>query len=247
MDTDDNLIGRIFTRREVMQIFGATLMAGAGHSAASRTASSSAAPLPSCIVHPEQTEGPFFKDVELDRSDIRIDPSTREVSAGLPLEITFQILRVSRGGCTPLPSAKVDLWQCDAAGRYSGFRDRGSDLREEKFLRGYQLTDQDGVAKFTTVYPGWYRGRTVHIHLKVRTETEEGKGYEFSTQLYFDDDLTDQVYARSPYRQRGKRTTRNSNDGIYRRTGRQLMLDLKPGDAGYQAVFPIGLDLPGTN
>ena len=243
IDLDDGPIGRVLTRREIMQIFGTALLVGSGHFAASRTVSASSTPLPPCVVRPEQTEGPFFKDIELERSDIRIDPLTKVVSQGLPLEVTFQVSRVDRGVCIPLPDTRVDLWQCDVAGRYSGFRDRGSDLREEKFLRGYQLTDQDGVVKFTTVYPGWYRGRTVHIHLKIRTETDEENTYEFSTQLYFDDDLTDQVHAKSPYSVRGMRTMRNSNDGIFRRTGNRLMLDLTPGDVGYQAIFPIGLDL----
>ena len=144
-----------------------------------------------------------------------------------------------------MPGARVDIWQCDADGRYSAFRDRSADrdLSSQKFLRGYQLTDEHGVARFTTIYPGWYRGRAVHIHFKIRTEVAQGSAYEFTSQLYFDDPLTDQVHAQPPYAARGVRRTRNSNDGIFRRTGDQLMLAISPGSEGYQATFGIGLDL----
>ncbi len=224
-----------------MQIIGAAFVAGPSYFVANQYAS--AVVVPDCIVRPEQTEGPFFTDVELERSDIRMDPATNSVSPGLPLGVTFQVLRVGSEECVPLPGAQVDLWQCDAAGRYSGFRDRGSDLRDQKFLRGYQLTDQDGIAQFMTIYPGWYRERTVHLHFKIRIGVEQGKRYEFTTQLYFNDEVTDQVHAEPPYSEHGTRTIRNSNDRIFLRSGSRLMLEPTPSDTGYQVTFPIGLDL----
>ncbi|MCY4204874.1 MAG: intradiol ring-cleavage dioxygenase [Bacteroidetes bacterium] len=245
--SDDIPVGRILSRREIMQIFGTTFLVGSSGFVFGKPAPSIERSVPPCIVRPEQTEGPFFKDIELERSDLRVDPSTGIVFPGLPLHLTFQILRVGSEECVPLPGARVDLWQCDIAGRYSAFRDRGSDLREEKFLRGYQLADEGGMVQFMTIYPGWYRGRTVHIHIKIRTKTEQGKQFEFSSQLYFDDDLTDQVHSNPPYNVRGMRTTRNSNDGIFRRTGKRLVLDLSPGDKGYQATFPVGLDLSSSD
>ncbi len=224
-----------------MQILGTAFVAGSSYLVANQSASGMS--VPNCIVRPEQTEGPFFTDVELERSDIRKDPSTNFISSGLPLDVTFQILQVDRGECRPLPSAQVDLWQCDATGRYSGFQDRGLDLRARKFLRGYQLTDQDGMARFLTIYPGWYRGRAVHLHFKIRTGVGQGRRYEFTSQLYFNDELTDQVHAEPPYDAGGKRTTRNSNDRIFRRSRGRLMLELTPKGKGYRALFPIGLDL----
>ena len=245
MDTDDLPVGRILNRREVMQVFGAALLVGSGDRTINQLAQVAGVQLPPCVVRPEQTEGPFFSDVELDRSDIRTEPSTGVVVSGVPLRLTFQVSRIGDQECAPLPGAKVDLWQCDAAGQYSAFRDRGAggDLRGQKFLRGYQVTDDDGTARFTTIYPGWYRGRAVHIHFKIRTQVEQSGANEFTSQLYFDDALTDEVHARSPYAVRGVRRTRNSNDGIFRRTGDQLLLALTPDSEGYQATFGIGLDL----
>lgn len=247
MDADAP-VGRILSRREIMQVIGAAgaaLLAGSNDRAGTRLAFASGLPLPSCVVRPEQTEGPFFADLELDRSDIRTEPSTGTRMPGLPLQLTFQVSRVDNHECAPLPGARVDIWQCDADGRYSAFRDRsvGGDLSNQKFLRGYQLTDGHGTARFTTIYPGWYRGRAVHIHFKIRTEVAPGSAYEFTSQLYFEDALTDQVHAQPPYAARGARSTRNSNDGIFRRTGDQLMLAISPGSEGYQATFGIGLDL----
>ncbi|MDE2771736.1 MAG: intradiol ring-cleavage dioxygenase [Bacteroidota bacterium] len=249
MDSDDRPVGRILSRREIMQIFGAAFLVSSGSDVVRKpTSAMGKTALPPCIVRPEQTEGPFFADLELDRSDIRTEPSTGAFLPGLPLELTFQVSRVGNEECAPLPGARVDVWQCDAEGRYSAFQDRraGGDLRGEKFLRGYQLTDASGMARFTTIYPGWYRGRAVHIHFKIRTEVNQGSVYEFTSQLYFDDELSDQVFAKAPYAARGVQTTRNSNDGIFRRTGENLMLDLSPNGEGYQATFGIGLDLSDT-
>ena len=245
MDSDDLPSGRVLSRREVMQVIGAagvTLFAGPCNYV---NRSASATQLPPCVVRPEQTEGPFFADLELNRSDIRTEPSTGALVAGVPLQLIFQVSRIGSQECAPLPDARVDIWQCDADGRYSAFTDRsaGGDLSSQKFLRGYQLTDDHGMVRFTTIYPGWYRGRAVHIHFKIRTEAEQGKAYEFTSQLYFDDALTDKVHAEAPYAARGMRSTENTRDGIFRRTGNQLMLALTRVDAGYEATFRIGLDL----
>ncbi len=161
MDSDDMPVGRILSRREIMQVFGAAFLVGSGSWAVRQpTSAVGKTVLPPCIVRPEQTEGPFFADLELERSDIRTEPSTGTFQPGLPLELIFQVSRVGNEECAPLPGARVDIWQCDAVGRYSAFQDRsaGGDLREENFLRGYQLTDESGTARFMTIYPGWYRG-----------------------------------------------------------------------------------------
>ena len=118
----------------------------------------------------------------------------------------------------------MDVWQCDALGIYSDVQDGRFNTIGQKFLRGYQFTDVRGEAQFVTLYPGWYSGRTVHIHFKIRTTPKARRSFEFTSQLYFDDELTDRVHAATPYAARGPRTARNRHDGIFRRGGDQLML-----------------------
>jgi protocatechuate 3,4-dioxygenase beta subunit len=206
--------------------------------------------LPACVVKPELTEGPFFVKNEPQRSDIRSDPATGALSAGVPLALLFNVSQVGVGQCKPLPGAIVDVWQCDAAGVYSGVADgSGADVASKHFLRGYQVTDASGIARFTTIYPGWYRGRTVHIHFKIRTPGPAPvsggtpQTYEFTSQLFFDDALSDRVFTQAPYAGRGERDRRNTDDGIFRRSGGQLMLAVAPSGRAYDAKFDIGLDL----
>ena len=97
-------------------------------------------------------------------------------------------------------------------------------MRNQKFLRGHQVTGSDGTAKFITIYPGWYRGRAVHVHFKIHTEAAPGRNFEFTSQLFFNDPMTDQVHSRPPYAARGMRDTRNAGDGIFRRATDQLVL-----------------------
>jgi protocatechuate 3,4-dioxygenase beta subunit len=201
-----------------------------------------AATLPSCVVRPEMTEGPYFVDEMLNRADIRSDPSDGSVREGAPLRLTFLVSQIGASACTPLAGAQVDIWHCDAAGVYSDATDRGFNTRGKKFLRGYQVTDNKGVAGFTTIYPGWYAGRAVHILFKIRTLAGATTTHEFTSQLFFDDALSDTVYSQAPYSGQGQRTTRNSNDGIYRSGGDQLLLQVRPdGSGGYAATFDIGL------
>jgi len=193
------------------------------------------------VVVPEQTEGPYFVDLKLNRSDIRSDPSDGTVRDGAPLALTIRVAQVAANACTPLASAVVDIWQCDAAGAYSGVRDANPSTAGKQFLRGYQTTDAQGRAQFQTIYPSWYPGRTVHIHFKVRTNPADARGSEFTSQLYFDDAFTDQVYARAPYTSRSSGRTRNSADGIFRSGGQQLTLQVTPQGQGYAALFDLGL------
>jgi protocatechuate 3,4-dioxygenase beta subunit len=193
------------------------------------------------VVRPQQTEGPFFVDEQLERPDIRPDPVTGAVKAGVPLQIAFQVSRLAGGGCAPLPRARVDVWHCDAQGVYSDVSGWGANTVGQKFLRGYQLTDDAGVARFTTIYPGGYAGRAVHVHFKIRTGPPSGPGEEFTSQLYFDDALTDRVHADPAYAGRGRRT-RNEQDGPFRRGGRELLLPLTESSQGYAGTFAIALD-----
>ena len=198
------------------------------------------------MVRPAQTEGPYFIDERLNRVDIRTDPTDGAMKPGTPFRLAIHVMRIGSDGCQPLSGALVDVWQCDATGKYAGVKDIINDLFDEtgkKYLRGYQMTDGDGLAEFLTIYPGWYEGRAVHIHFKIRTDPDSESGTEFTSQLYFDDDLTDRVLAAQVYRRDGDRP-RNEDDRIYRNSGgHQLMLDVEDGPDGLRASFDIGLNL----
>jgi protocatechuate 3,4-dioxygenase beta subunit len=199
--------------------------------------------LPPCIVRPEQTEGPYFVDERLNRSDIRSDPSDGSVKDGVPLRLAFRVHEIRGSACTPLAGAMVDIWHCDALGVYGDVRDRSFDTRGKKFLRGYQVTDATGTAQFLTIYPGWYPGRTVHIHFKIRTNPESRRGYEFTSQIYFDDALTDQIQVQAPYSAKGQGRLRNQRDDSFLDGGDQLMPQLTKEAQGYSGAFDIGLQM----
>jgi protocatechuate 3,4-dioxygenase beta subunit len=160
----------------------------------------------------------------------------------VPLALSIAVSRLANQACAPLEGVMVDIWQCDHLGVYSGVRDRTFSTLEKKFLRGYQVTGPDGVARFTTIYPGWYPGRTVHIHFKLRSPATQRPGYEFTSQLYFEESATDHVFAKAPYSERGPRSTRNASDGIFRQGGTQLMLATSMQDVGYAGTFHVALE-----
>lgn len=250
-------VARILSRREMLGLIGMTAAApllGSCEQSPSRAQTSTStqtparaltATIPSCVVRPQQTEGPYFVDDKLNRSDIRSDPADGLVAQGSPLRLVLHVSRIAGGSCTPLSGAIVDVWQCDASGVYSDFEDFNGlfDTRGKKFLRGYQVTGTDGRVEFVTIYPGWYPGRTVHIHFKIRTDSASRRSHEFTSQLYFDDAITDQVHAQPPYSGKGQRTRRNDRDGIFRRGGDQLMLRLTKEERGYLGTFDIGLQI----
>ena len=266
MDTadDDASVGTILSRREVLALVGATSLAACAPSvlsgawptasSAAATASSTAAATaaatigatvaaPSCIVRPALTEGPYFVDEKLNRSDIRTDPSTNSAKAGTQLTLSFSVARVASSGCTALVNAQIDVWHCDAAGIYSDSTDPNfGSTKGQKFLRGYQLTDANGKATFTTIYPGWYGGRAVHIHFKIRTDTANGSAVaDFTSQLFFEDALNAQVFATAPYSAKGSGWLKNAQDGIYTGGGSNLLLKPTKSGSVYTATFDIGL------
>ncbi len=198
---------------------------------------------PTCVVRPQQTEGPYFVDEDLNRSDIRSDPADGSVRAGVPLQLAFQVTQISNGQCTPLQGALVDVWHCDAEGIYSDVNDRRFNTQGKKFLRGSQVTNANGVVQFTTIYPGWYPGRTVHIHFKIRTDAGSQSGYEFTSQLYFDDTFTDRIFQQAPYASRGQRSTRNNNDRIFQVGGEQLIVQVAQEGDRLSGKFAIGLQV----
>jgi protocatechuate 3,4-dioxygenase beta subunit len=162
-----------------------------------------------CTLTAEQTEGPYWFDADAIRSDIREDRD------GTPLRLAIRVREA--GECTPLQNAVVDIWHCDAGGQYSGFEAAstggpgGGRTDEERYLRGAQVTGRDGIVEFRTIYPGWYQGRTVHVHAKVHLD----RSTVLTTQLYFDERVSDAVFARPPYAERGQRDQTNTSDGIF--------------------------------
>ena len=207
-------------------------------------AQAGAGPALSCLVRPAQTEGPYFIDQQSLRSDIRVDPTDGAISHGTPLELTFGVQALADGSCAPLARALVDVWQCDASGTYSGVVDLAGrfDTSGKKFLRGSLFTNEEGLARFITIFPGHYPGRAPHIHFKIRDRSSSGGAmYDFTSQLYFDEALTKQVYAQAPYRQRIGEAATNGSDWVYRAGGERLVLDVASNGAGYHAAFGIGL------
>jgi protocatechuate 3,4-dioxygenase beta subunit len=192
----------------------------------------------SCVLTPEQTEGPYYIANEKIRRDIT------EHRPGAPLALRLKVVDAST--CKPLQGALVEIWHCDAGGLYSGFvsassgggRGGGSGPTDKRtFLRGGQRSDASGAAVFKTIYPGWYRGRTVHIHVKVHL----GGNTVHTGQLYFPDQLTDTVYATAPYSRRPGRDMRNASDGIFGSGGASSILRLVRSRSGYVGRLTMGV------
>jgi protocatechuate 3,4-dioxygenase beta subunit len=196
-----------------------------------------------CVLAPELTEGPYYIANERLRSDIT------EGKPGTPL--TLKLAVVDASSCRALSGALVDLWHCDAGGIYSGYSSLSSGAAAPTFgpgghvrptdkltfCRGVQRTNAHGLATFETIYPGWYRGRTVHIHVKVHL----GGRVAHTGQLFFPDSLTDAVYRHAPYSGRPGRDTQNASDSIFRNGGSRSLLTLKRAGTGYAASITMGV------
>ncbi len=257
---DDKPVGRVLSRREVLGLLGG---AGAAFISAPTLArlgflqQLTPTPTPAaatCVARPQLTEGPYFVENMLNRSDIRTNSADDALSEGKRLRLVFKVTELNQAACVPIEGAQVDVWHCDAAGVYSGVEDPGFNTQASDFLRGYQLTDETGAAQFITIVPGWYSGRAVHIHFKIRTDPQAEAGYEFTSQLFFDPEMIETIYQEAPYAAKGLADTPNSRDNIYRQAGEQLVLTLEPEEAyededvpGYVAVFDIALDLSDTS
>jgi protocatechuate 3,4-dioxygenase beta subunit len=241
-----------YSRRDMLRVLGlgsAAIFAGYDqwrsilslNDAAEIPSAAMAANLPGCVVRPEQTEGPYFVDEKLNRSDIRVDPTDKSIKPGVPLRLEFQVSRIAGAACTPLSGAMVDVWHCDAAGVYSDVRDSQFDSRGKKFLRGYQQTNANGNTEFLTIYPGWYEGRAVHIHFKIRSTAQGARAQEFTSQLYFDESVNDQIFKQAPYNTKRGRRVMNDTDSLFRRGGRELLVTPAKNAQGYTVKFDIGL------
>jgi protocatechuate 3,4-dioxygenase beta subunit len=180
----------------------------------------------SCVLTPEMTEGPYYVPSEKVRRDIT------EGKPGVPLELRLTV--VSASTCKPIKGAVVDIWHADALGVYSG---AVANNPGTNFMRGVQKTDVHGLALFTSVYPGWYQGRAVHIHVKVHL----GGNVVHTGQFFFNDVLTDAVYQRSPYSTRPVRDMRNTSDSIFRNGGSRSMLKVMKAGSGYRGAITMGV------
>ena len=197
-----------------------------------------------CREWAEQLEGPYRRGDQPLRRDLVEDRQ------GVPLRLGLQ-LADAHGA--PLSDGEIEVWHCDALGRYSGYpppedsgppateatAPRTAYLPDQTFLRGRQAVGADGAVEFVTIYPGWYPGRTVHIHLMAHAASGTA-----TTQLYFPEELTDRVLAEAPYRDRPGRDTTNSTDTIFCTGGEPAVLELRAvrgGGGGYIAAARLHL------
>ena len=191
----------------------------------------------SCPPTPTQMEGPYY----IDRARVRGDIT--EGKSGVPLGLALRIVDADPS-CAPIAKAVVDVWHCDAFGIYSGYAGAPvapthvQPVDDKTFLRGTQATDAAGAARFVTIYPGWYTGRTTHVHVKVRAGTKV-----MTTQLYFPEEITARVYRRAPYDQHPNRDTSNATDVALRGVSAKplLMWEISPDRDGYIATATIAV------
>lgn len=200
--------------------------------------------LPACVVQPEYRPYASNPYPRYHRYDIRDDCVTGSRKEGANLELEIQIWLINADVCMPCHNALVDVCHCDANGEYPFLHTMDPSVGqyvdpEQSFLRGQQLSDHEGKAHFLTIVPGWYSGRTAHIHFQVRIPYGRGSAV-FVSQLFFDDQLLDQVYRHEPYCRVGERDTRNDNDPIYEPL---LRLQLTESAQGYRARFALGVDM----
>jgi protocatechuate 3,4-dioxygenase beta subunit len=221
------------TRRAALGVVGgaaAALVAGRIVADASEGEAASGGPAAvssgavTCVLTPELTEGPFYLPGE---------PFRRKITEGRPgIPLLLRATVVDASACRPITNASVDVWHCDALGIYSGVAGNGG-----RFMRGLQKTDAKGLATFQTVYPGWYSGRAVHIHVKVHIAGR----VVHTGQLFFPDRISDSVYRHAPYSRRGARDTRNAEDSIFRNGGRKSIVRLREKRHGYVAAITMGV------
>ncbi|GGZ24089.1 hypothetical protein GCM10010365_50380 [Streptomyces poonensis] len=217
-----------------------------------------------CVLMSSVTEGPYYLDGALVRKDIT------EGKDGVPLTLRI-VVQDTTESCAPAAGAAVEIWHCDAWGYYSGYTtanpggsapaesEDGSDADDQTYLRGYQIANVNGVVKFETIMPGWYTPRTCHIHVKVHTGGEkedgtyEGGKVNFTGQLFFDDDVAEQIFELEPYSKHTGTYTKLDDDMVYDGGGASSgLLTLKPvhkGDPskGYRGYITLGIDPDAEN
>ena len=212
-----------------------------------------------CIVTPAMTDGPFFVDNQMERSNLIVGETSEAITKAVPLKLVIGVFKVDGMTCTPLPDVHVDIWHADALGIYSSVTPgavQSVDTRDQKFLRGWQKSDASGIVTFDTAYPGWYMSRTIHIHFKLRM-LGGGSTRTFTSQMFFDEKINAAVLAKPPYSMHSGRTVLNDGDHIYNGTatnsqkppagstppGKNIMPTMVEMGTGYVATLKIGVKL----
>ncbi|KMK66355.1 intradiol ring-cleavage dioxygenase [Puniceibacterium sp. IMCC21224] len=224
------------TRRRLLQALAVSPAVGLASAARAQDAAQAAGLLTAnvCMVQTEVTEGPYYIDPKLVRADITED------LPGVPLDMKIQVVSAD---CVPIEGARVDIWHCDAAGNYSGFANQGSDTLADTstktFLRGTQMTDASGLVTFQTIYPGWYKGRTTHLHYKVFLDTET----ILTSQIFLPDALSQYIYDTvAEYGGRGSaRDTVNTSDSIAQQAGYGAFAAIAEQADRYVAALVVGV------
>lgn len=222
---------KMISRRELLKLIGIGAVSGlVGSERSVAGPGGNKTSYPKCVLTPEQTAGPFYFDVEQVRADIT------EGKKGTPLEL--QITVVDSADCKPVKDALVDVWQADAGGVYSGYKNQGIDTRGQTFLRGVQVTDAEGRVNFYTIYPGIYPGRVPHIHFKVIIDNKSS----VTSQFYFPAEISKFVYSNdSAYPER--RLLKESSDIVVRYYGGadELRMDVEKIKNSYVATHTVGI------
>ena len=178
-----------------------TTSGGPSSTTTGATATTTSGAAGNCTIIPQETAGPY--PLDLSGTDTFYRSNITEGHPGVPLQLVLSLVNANNG-CLPLANARVDVWQCDALGVYSGYSQPGANTVGQTFCRGIQLSDSSGVVRFSTIYPGWYAGRITHIHFEVFLNS----GLVATSQLAFPPDVTQAVYAQaSPYSSRGQNTS----------------------------------------
>jgi protocatechuate 3,4-dioxygenase beta subunit len=246
MPTDRNR----FSRREVLEVFGAAGLAmAAGYTSSSPasptdTSASSGTTTPaggatSCSVTPEETAGPYPDRVGMINNPAFFRQDITEGRSGLPVTLALTVMNVS-SSCSPVANAQIEIWQCDAEGRYSEYSQPGYNGTGQTFLRGLQTTDGEGRATFRTIYPGWYAGRATHIHVEVFVGGRTVK----TTQIAFPESASRAVYGTGVYASHGQNPTTNAGDNVFS-DGSDAEMATLAGDAtsGFTASLTIGVSV----
>jgi protocatechuate 3,4-dioxygenase beta subunit len=241
MDSHDHILSRTHRRRDLLVALGglsvAALWQAACGSGSSKSASAGTTPpavtnardaaAASCLLSREATPGPYYIANHLTRRDVT------DGRPGVPLGLHLTVINGST--CKPIKGADVEIWHADASGAYSGVSGN-----HKRFLRGHQKSDSQGRILFDTIYPGWYTGRTPHIHIKVHV----GGSVVHTGQLFFDDRTSARVYRTSSYRAHGQADTTNGSDGIYASAGgsrAKLRLARRRGRPGFDGRITVGV------
>jgi len=244
---------RQMSRRQILEAFGAAasaaMVSACGASPASpstvttttttTTTTGGGTSSAACAVAASETQGPYPDMTGMINNAAFFRQDVTEGRAGLPVMLAITVVNAS-AGCAPISGANVEIWQCDAEGRYSEYAQPGYNGTGQTFLRGLQATDPNGLATFRTVYPGWYQGRATHIHVEIFVNGRSVK----VTQIAFPESVSAQVYRTGAYAAHGQNPTSNSSDMVFS-DGTSTELATLAGDSasGYAATITLGVSV----